>query len=264
MQLYGVLGDLHLPWANDRKIELAYCVMKDVGITHLILNGDVADFYNLNAHGPKDPQIKTKLDDEFDSLVEFLQFTRKFFGHSVKIIYIFGNHEHRLDRFVMANCPAFYNHLRLDKMLQLDSLGIDWIPYNQPYLVKGANLRIQHSPPSYSENLANTSLKKKIDVDHIFNCAHRLDFATRTGASGKDYTVISNGWFGSLEIIRKNQNEMPENRRVYHFTKFHESWNTAFTLAYVYKHNHTLNPIHIKQGEKGEYYCSTGANYYEL
>jgi hypothetical protein len=163
----------------------------------------------------------------------------------------------------MANCPAFYNHLRIEKMLQLELFNIKWIPYNQPYVIT-PQLRAQHSPPSYSVNSARTSLNKKIDIDHIFGCTHRPDTALNVGASGKVYQVICNGWFGKLDIIKKNIAEMPENRRVYHFVKYHETWGCSFTLASIYENRHSLEHIVIKSTEEGKNYCSSGGNYYEL
>lgn len=221
------MGDIHGPFEDKRSVKLAFDIMKHLGVNTLILNGDVADFYNLNSHGPKDPQIETFLQDEFHWLDKFLDECTKNFD---EVIYIFGNHEFRLDRFVMANCPAFWNFLALEKMMRLEERGIKFIPYNERFRIQQSNLFVQHSPPSYSENLAGTSLKKKIDECHIWNCAHRTDFAVRTGSSGKVYKSYINGWFGSKGIIFENQTRMPDNKRVFHFTKNHESWNCSFSL----------------------------------
>ena len=255
--LYAILGDLHGPFIDERAINLAFDIFEDLGVTHIILNGDILDFYNINAHGPKDPAVQTNLEDEFFWGQEFLSNLKKRFK-DVEIIYIFGNHEFRLDRFVMANCPAFMNFLKLEKMLELDKLGIHWLPYNERYQVANTNLYVQHSPPSYSENLANTSLRKKLDQDHIWNCAHRTDMVAKTGSSGKVYTSYINGWFGSRGIIQQNQNQMPDNRRVFMFTKNHECWNTSFCLASVQGNEHHVQQILMKN-----YKCAIGENIYE-
>ena len=263
MQLWLIFGDFHIPWHSFKKIQLACEVARDQGATHILINGDFLDAYNLSAHGPKDPQVRKNLDDEFQAALDVLSWMRSFFGYGVEIIFSAGNHEHRLDRFIMKNCPAFYNHLTIEKMLQLDNFKITYNPYNQPYIIT-QKLKVQHSPPSYSQNAARTSLIKKMDVDHVFNCTHRTDTAVVTGASGTDYQVICNGWFGKLDIIRKNQSEMPENRRVYMFTKNHESWNCSATFAHVYRNKHSLQNMLIKEDEKGRVFTSFGGHYYEL
>jgi len=256
--LYGVLGDLHGPWIDERAVNLALDIFEDVGVTHLILNGDVLDFYNINAHGPKDPGVQTNLEDEIHWGYEFLNDLVKRFKNT-EIVFIFGNHEYRLDRFIMANCPAFMNFLKLEKMLRLDELGIKWLPYNERYQVGKTNLYIQHSPPSYSANsMATTSLMKKMDTDHIWNCAHRTDMSVKTGSSGRVYTSYVNGWFGSTGIIKQNQNEMPENRRVFMYTKNHEQWNTSFCLVSVQGKQH-----HVQQVLMKNYVCALGETIYE-
>ena len=257
MALYGVLGDIHGPWEDKRAVALALDIFEDVGVTHIVLNGDIVDFYNINAHGPKDPDVQLNLEDEFFWGQEFLSNLVKRFKNT-EIIFIMGNHEYRLDRFVMANCPVFWNFVRIEKMLDLDRLGIKWLPYNERYRVENTSLFIQHSPPSYSQNLANTSLTKKMDEDHIWNCAHRTDMVAKTGSSGRVYTSYINGWFGSRGIIQENQNRMPENRRVFHFTKNHESWNTSFCLVGVNGKEHHVTQILMKN-----YTCMVGDSFYE-
>jgi len=255
MSLYAILGDVHGPWINQRNLDLALDIIEDLGCSHIILNGDIADFYNINAHGPKHPEVKTFLDMEFIWLEDFLKSLIRRFKNT-EVIWIFGNHEYRLDRYVVEHCPAFYNHLKLENLLDLDALGIKHIPYNERYQI-GDSLFVQHSPPSYGTNLAATSLAKKIDQDHIWNCAHRTDAAIRTGSSGKIYTTYTNGWFGSTGIINEMQRGLPENRRVFSFTKNHESWNCSFTLAAEYEGTHHVQQVLIK-----DYQAMVGNNLY--
>ena len=72
------------------------------------------------------------------------------------------------------------------------------------------------------------------------------------------YTSYINGWFGSTGIIEKNQNEMPENKRVFAYTKNHESWNCSFCLVSTDGEEHHVQQILIK-----DYKCSIGNVIYE-
>tara|TARA_R110002020_G_scaffold468324_2_gene692527 strand:- start:451 stop:1212 length:762 start_codon:yes stop_codon:yes gene_type:complete len=252
-----VLGDIHGPWLNQRRLDLVLDIAQDLDCSHIIINGDCLDFYHLNSYGPKHADVQTILEDEIYWGQEFLKSLRKRFPKK-GIIFLFGNHEYRLDRFIMKHCPAFWNFLKLEKMLNLEDLNIEWLPYNERYQIEKTQLFVQHSPPSYSDNLANTSMKKKMDQDHIWNCAHRTDMVARTGSSGKIYTSYINGWFGSTGIIGKNQREMPENRRVFSFTKNHESWNSSFCLVGVDGKNHYVEQVLIK-----DYTAMVGGNLYE-
>ena len=257
MSLFGVIQDVHGPWEDKKALSLAIYVFKEQGISHLILNGDIFDFYNINAHGPKDPYIQTSMEDEMEWGNDFFDMLAKELP-GVKIIFLFGNHEDRLNRYIMKNCPAFTNIVRLEKYLRLDERGIEWYPYNERYRIEETDLFVQHSPPSYSENAASTSLKHKIDQDHIWGCTHRTDMSVRTGSSGKVYTSYMNGWFGSKTIIQQNQKEMPENKRVFKFTKNHERWNCSFSLVTTDGNKHHVQQIIIK-----DYQCAVGNMIYE-
>lgn len=254
-KLYGVIQDIHLPWCDLRALTLALEVMQDQNVECLIINGDLVDFYNLNAWGPKHIEVQSTLDDEIYSTLEFLDRVQKMFK---EVIFIYGNHEFRLERFVIKHCPVFWNHLKLEKMLNLEARGIKHVPYNERYRLGESGLFVQHSPPSYSENAASTSLRKKIDQDHIWGCTHRTDKVVKTGSSGKIYTSYMNGWFGSVGVIKDLQSKMPENRRVFSFTKNHESWNRSFSIAGVCGKRHWVNQIVIK-----DYSCMVGGNLYE-
>lgn len=256
--LWAVWGDIHGPFEDKRAVNLFLDVVEDLGISGMIINGDLLDFYALNSYGPKDPRVHQSLEDEFYWGQEFISDLRKRFP-KLKIVFVFGNHEDRLDRFVMKNCKAFMNFLQLDKMLRLKEHNIEWIPYNERYQIGKTNLFVQHSPPSYSENAAATSMKKKIDQDHIWNCTHRPDSRICIGSSGKVYTSYINGWFGSKGIIKKLQTEMPGNRRVFKFTKNHESWARSFCLVSESGTQHHIQQVLIKE----DYTCAIGENIYE-
>lgn len=256
MELHGILGDIHIPWHDERKVSLALDVFEDQKITHLKINGDCLDFYNINFYGV-DKTIKATIEDEFHAGIEFLKYLRSRFP-DIPIMLMEGNHEFRLSRFCNKNVPGFHNILSCQNMLQLDKYEIDWHPYNAPLEIGKSGLFVQHSPPSYSENHANTSIKKKIDQSFIWNCTHRPDFALKVGGSGKYYKANCLGWFGDAGIIKKNQSEMPDNRKAYQFTKFHESWGCSFALAAVYGKEHFVQQIIIEN-----YKCAVGNILYE-
>ena len=155
-----VCSDLHIPYHNPKHVELMLSVAESVGIDELVLNGDVLDAYNLNSHGPKDPKVFSSLEDEYQAGRDFLIESKKRLK-GVKIVFLGGNHEDRLDRFVVKNCKAFHNILTTSKMLNLESLDIEWHEYQDPYKLS-KNLFVMHSPPSYSVNAAKTSLASKL------------------------------------------------------------------------------------------------------
>lgn len=216
MTLTGVINDVHLPFHDPRAVNLVLDIFESMGIHRLIINGDLLDFLNISLHGPKHPDIQETLENELFSGQEFLSNLRKRFK-GVEIVYLFGNHEDRLNRFIIQKCPAFWNVLRLETQLNLDSLDIHYLPYNGFYQLEDSKLRIQHSPPSYGINGTMTSLYNKLDHDYMYGCTHRMQHSARTGASGAVYNAWFNGWLGSTSLTETHSH-------VFSFAKGHDNW----------------------------------------
>lgn len=259
--LWGVLSDIHRPYHNQRKLDLALDLFEDQGITGLLLGGDIADFYTINSYGPKHPDVQQTIESELIDLDEFLNYLRKRFKN-IRIVFMQGNHEWRLDRYILKNCPSFYNYLTLDNHVDFEKLDIEHIEYNEKFQLAD-KLFFMHSPPSYSENHAATSFKKKFDEDFIFGCSHRPDMAIRKGSSGASYRVDMLGWFGEINHVKKMQHECPENRRVFSFTKNHDQWSCSFALVGVTDGLHSVQHIQVKENpDDNKYYCTVGNSLY--
>ena len=100
-QKVAVLGDLHIPYHNKLMVKNFIQFVKDEQPDQIILNGDVVDFYDLSSFD-KNPERLNKLQEELDICVDLLKNLRKNCPKS-KIIYILGNHENRLRRFLWKN-----------------------------------------------------------------------------------------------------------------------------------------------------------------
>lgn len=221
----GVMNDLHIPFHDPRSVGLVLDIFEDSGVSEIVLNGDVLDFYNLNSHGPKHPDVIETLEEEFYQGLKFIQDLRKRFP-DIRIVFNAGNHEHRVDRFVTKNCKDFWNFLQVENMLQLKEHNIIYNPYNYAYQIKGTKLKIQHSPPSYSENIAMTCIKKKIGGSYIYGCCHRVQYAVKNIDSGGLTEVWANGWLGSTTLT-------PSHKEVFSYTKGHSDWQQAAGIVNV-------------------------------
>ena len=217
-----VFNDPHRPFHDPLALNLCLQVAHDIKVHEIYIVGDLADFYNVNSHGPKHPEVFQTLEDELIDCRDFLQKLRDYFPDA-KIHFIFGNHEDRLDRFIVQHCRNFHNIVKLESQLNLERLKITHQPYNQFYQLT-PDLRLQHSPPSYSVNAARTSLLRKPDMSYIYGCTHRKDYACITGSRGKQYEVFCNGWLGSTSLTK-------EHARVFSYAKNHENWQQCFSIV---------------------------------
>lgn len=253
---YIVFNDTHIPFHDSKSLELIEFIIKEGSFDEVVINGDFLDAFNLNSHQPKDPEVVTSLEDEYDEGYRILKRIRKE-NPKKRIMYIFGNHEHRLDRFTVKNCPSFYNILTTEKMLRLEELDIKFIRYNDRYRIEKTSLYVQHSPPSYGENGARTSLMKHPNGSVIYGCTHRMQHSSITDINGKTHYVWFNGWLGSTD-------ETEEHGRVFSYAKGHHNWQQCFCIIHVSNGKEfqvTQIPIN-KNGKKR--WCVVNGDYYEV
>lgn len=133
-------------------------------------------------------------------------------------------------------------------MLNLEALDIEFYEYNYKYQLEETNLFIQHSPPSYGENGARTSLLKKLDANFIFGCSHREQHSAVTGSSGNVYRCWFNGWLGSDTITR-------EASKIFSYHRGHGNWQRCAGVAYVInKKEFFYNQFSVDEIEKDKRY----------
>lgn len=220
VSLTGVINDLHIPFHDERALTLVLDAFQDIGIDRLFLNGDILDFLNVSLHGPKNPDIQETLENEIQAGIDFIKSLRKRFP-TQEIIFNAGNHEWRLDRFIIQKCPAFWNLFKVESMLQLAENNIIYYPYNSRIQLEKTNLYLQHSPPSYSS--AKASYSKKHDQSSMYACSHRVEYYATTGGSGEVYETYFNGWLGDSKT----------HHNVFSFMKGHESWQQCASLIAI-------------------------------
>jgi hypothetical protein len=238
----AIINDLHRPFHDPHALNTTLNIIEDVGVDRIILNGDIMDMYNVNSHGPTHPLVGSLLLDEIDDTRMWLEALRARFP-KVEIVFLFGNHEDRFDRFMVQYAKALFNLVSLPKLLRLDELGIKWQPYNYRYQLEKTNVYVQHSPPSYGKNGAMTSLERDVDQTSIYGCSHRQQHVCKTSKSGVVYECFYNGWLGSTSLTEAHS-------KVFSYVKGHQNWQQCFILATVEDGKKAfVEQISIRNGE---------------
>jgi len=137
----GLLSDIHIPYQHNQALTCALDHCKKEKLTHLILNGDIMDCYQIS-NFVKDPTMRS-FKNEIEAVRSFLKtLTEKFEG--VKILYKEGNHEARYMRFMRSKAPELLGveAFTLPRLLGLKDLDIDHIPDNK--LIQLGHLMIIH------------------------------------------------------------------------------------------------------------------------
>ena len=130
----GILSDIHIPYHSEVAFKAAVDALKKESIDTLLLNGDVADFYQVSRH-QRDPKNR-RFSVELQAVIEGLEWLRYEFPKK-RIIYKYGNHEERWDHFIWNRAPEIYDlaNVRIDELTQCKRLGIETVGDQRPIML---------------------------------------------------------------------------------------------------------------------------------
>lgn len=189
----AILSDLHFPFVCNTSLTAALDYCKEFKPTHIILNGDVLDFYSISRfdRNPDAENIKY----EVDVVRNFLDSLKEHFPN-VQILYKAGNHELRFEHFIWRKAPEIwgFEEFRLDNLLKLKERGIQWI--GDKILIKAGKLNIAHGhefPRSMgSVNVARTFyLKAKTNIVGAHH--HQISSYSTRDVNGTSHVAYSTG-----------------------------------------------------------------------
>lgn len=137
----GVLSDIHVPYHEKGQVIEALKHCRKLNPTHLVLNGDIADFFAVS-FWDKDPRERD-LANEIKVMREFLGVLRKQFP-KCEIIYKLGNHEERWERYLRVKAPEILGvpDFEIDKILRFADHGIQIVSDCRP--IRAGHLNIIH------------------------------------------------------------------------------------------------------------------------
>ena len=130
-----VLSDVHCPFEDKSVCRMALAFIREHRPATVHLLGDIADFYSVSRF-VKDPSRKEDLQADLDTTRAFLAKVRDA-APAARIVYSEGNHEFRLRRYLAseAKALAMLRDLRLERLLDFESLKIRFQPQDRPYRV---------------------------------------------------------------------------------------------------------------------------------
>lgn len=203
-----VIGDVHLPYHDQRSLDTAIDHAQKIGATeHLLILGDLMDFYQLSQFS-KDPR-KFCVESEIEMATKFLGEMTKIFA---AVYYKAGNHEQRLQTFIYRNAPALAGLPGLDmiEMLKMSEMGVRYVPSDVP-IYAGDNLTLIHGHEygqrMYSPVNAARGLFIKALACSIAAHGHRTSHHDEPDIRGRDISTWSIGCLCDLhpEYARLNK-----------------------------------------------------------
>jgi len=186
-------GDVHGMRQDPKAVAAMLRDIKELQPDHIILGGDIitCDGFlaarhalgfvaNLDYTYQEDVQAANKFLDDLQAACP-----------NAAIEYIEGNHEHRVERYIVDEVVSnkrdaeFLLSLIAPKtLLRLDERGIPYYKATQAHTdnaplgwIKRGQMYYVHSPPSYSKNAASDALGKTA-ANVTYWCTHREDSST--------------------------------------------------------------------------------------
>lgn len=214
-----IIPDTHRPFHHVKAYSLCMEVAQYVGVKEIYILGDYADFYSVSSHS-KDPRIFSMLEEEVVDVLAGLQELDDLFPRAKKV-FIEGNHEWRLERYLTQQAPALFGVTSTYNILEFDKRP-NWtfVPYgpNQSVQVAGSKLVARHEPLASSAKATASKSLCSLVYGHI----HRIEESHLVGLDGTNHVVFSVGWLGDK---RKDQ--------VFSYVKTHHQWQMGFGLVWV-------------------------------
>jgi predicted phosphodiesterase len=211
-------SDPHVPYHDERAFELFLQVGSQLEPDIIVLGGDFMDCYSVSAHR-RDPQRVAFLDEEALEAnavldpVDALGAKEKHF--------IFGNHEDRLERYLMDKCPELIGvkGLSIVEILDLEQRGWNVVPYKD--FVKIGKVTYTHDLDYAGKYVAQRALA---DAGHsvVVGHSHRVGYSVEGDVAGKPRVGCSFGWLG--DSARADYK---------HRLKANRDWSLGFGVGYL-------------------------------
>jgi len=182
----AVINDVHVPYHDKVAISLACKVLAWWRPEVLIYNGDLLDFYDLSRYD-KNPGRQYRLQDEIDMFhTDVIAPINHAIGKRCRKVFLPGNHEARLQKFLMAHPELFsLRDLELRNVLKLSHYDIEYAAYSVRF---GDVLEVSHG--TRVNKWAGMSAKAEQEL-------RRYSMSTITGhvhRSGTFKTKVGDTW----------------------------------------------------------------------
>ena len=195
----------------------------------IVILGDFIDFYQVSSHD-KHPKRMVGLNYEIETTLSLLtdldglKPTRK--------VYIAGNHEDRLTRYLMTKAPELYDVVDLMKILELDKRNWDYVAYKDHYQL--GKLYITHDTGTAGVR-AHLDAQKSFQDNVVIGHTHRLSYTVVGNAKGKPHVAAMFGWLGHVHAVD-----------YMHKIKAYTDWATGFGIGYMERNGNVhVRPVPI-------------------
>jgi len=218
MDLLAIISDTQIPFQDESALKITREFIRGIQPTHLYIIGDWGDFYAISSHA-RDPSRVSKLSEEIKEQVGELEKFVKVIPNA-KRIFIEGNHEDRLRRYLWHTAPELKDigGLTIPELLHLSELGFEHVAYPygkfhnkyESFFLMHGDVARRHS--AYTAR----AMMDRFGVSGINGHTHRLGTYYRRDVTGPKVWLEN----GCLCLLEPGWTAYPD-------------WQHGFTLVHV-------------------------------
>ena len=155
-----IISDLHSPFEDQKALEATLKHIRKTRPALLILNGDILDCYKISRF-VKDPESRN-LTYEIKYGRNLLNQIQKSIDNETSIVWMDGNHEMRLQKYVWSKAPEISGLISISQLMGFAERGIEYHQYG--YALNIDNIVIKHGNRVSSVSGGYT-VKKELDKE---------------------------------------------------------------------------------------------------
>ena len=255
----GKLTEYHDRAAMEVAVQVASATQPDV----IVLSGDWADFAEVSDKFPRTPQCEQIVQPTIIELVWWLAQLR-IVCPNARIVYIEGNHEHRLPKLLAKHLPWAYDltsvedldghpALSVPSLLGLDALNIEWLGgYPKNKLVLSPSLVVTHGNKTRAGagNTVRYTIKNR-QYTEVYGHLHRAEMTSKTvhDMEGNQHyiTAISSGLLGHIDGRIPGGSDEYDWQQAFTIVDYTKDWAQPY-LTYIKDGMALLNGVWYKAG----------------
>lgn len=195
MKRYLIIPDTHHPYCDMHAWSLVLKVGHLLKPHGIITMGDFVDCYSVSSHDKSPARVRV-LDEEIinanERLTELQALSPK------EQVFLEGNHEDRLKRYLMTHAPELFNLVKIQDLLKLKERNIKFVPYKEH--TKIGKLFVTHDTGKsgkYAHLQALDAFQANVAIAHT----HRVGYAIVGNAKGKAHVGCMLGWLGDIRRV---------------------------------------------------------------
>lgn len=166
-----VLSDIHAPYHDRTTLELAVGEARRRGAVGVILNGDTLDSHEVSRHD-RDPSAPRYV-EEVEVVKRLLAWLRGQLPRA-ELVAKEGNHEERLQRYIVGRAPALFGleGIDLPSLLKLRDVGCEWVGDRRPVALGKLNVIHGHEYPGGAASPVNPARGLYLKARSVALCGH--------------------------------------------------------------------------------------------